>query len=509
MTASFYDVIVLGSRLAPLTCAALLAKRGFRVLVLGQGEPPPSYELCGHQLPDRPFTFLTAQSPVLARVLSELGLTQSYRRLQVPLDPAYQVALPDHRYELSPQHGAVSREFEREFPEVKRPLEDFHAHIEQAQRDLDELLQRDLTWPPETFLERREFNRALSGLGLQRRLRAEEPLAELPETHPFRIAARLPAHFEGCTGPDAVPPLALYRLYGNRHLRAVALEGGIEAYRELLIQKVKAHSGTVELGERAVELMSRRGAAGGVRLFGSGDELSSSFVISGVDTGALQRLRPDRSPLQELYERMGEPQLRLYRHTTNLLLAPNALPQGMGRDVFYVAKPTKPLEGEGALRIESERSSKLWRVTVESLLPARWVEDPDGYLKDTRERVLRSLRGLIPFLDQHLKLVDSPHDGRPPDVHDPELQSKLPPQRARPAAAMEAVYGYPVHSVLDLCAMPIRTPLRHLLLCNGQVAPGLGREGELLTGYCAARVVTRADKSKAWMRRGLWTKVEI
>jgi hypothetical protein len=44
---SFYDVVVLGTQLEPLLCAALLGREGLRVLVLGQGTLEPSYMLDG------------------------------------------------------------------------------------------------------------------------------------------------------------------------------------------------------------------------------------------------------------------------------------------------------------------------------------------------------------------------------------------------------------------------------------------------------------------------------
>lgn len=74
---------------------------------------------------------------------------------------------------------------------------------------------------------------------------------------------------------------------------------------------------------------------------------------------------------------------------------------------------------------------------------------------------------------------------------------------------MPVVYGFPVHRTLGLCALPIRTPIKRLLLCNAQVVPGLGLEGQFLTAWSAARIVTRSDRKKEWMRRGLWTKVEV
>jgi len=39
--------------------------------------------------------------------------------------------------------------------------------------------------------------------------------------------------------------------------------------------------------------------------------------------------------------------------------------------------------------------------------------------------------------------------------------------------------------------------------------PGLGSEGALLAACSTARLVTWADRSRSWMRRRLWTKVEM
>jgi hypothetical protein len=74
---------------------------------------------------------------------------------------------------------------------------------------------------------------------------------------------------------------------------------------------------------------------------------------------------------------------------------------------------------------------------------------------------------------------------------------------------MPVVHSFAVASALTVCALPVRTPLRRLLLCSEQVAPGLGGEGELLAASAAAFCVSRSERSRDWMRRRLWTKVEI
>ena len=58
-----------------------------------------------------------------------------------------------------------TREIEREFPEVKRPIEDIHRAIRRASDALDRMTEHDLVWPPEGFFERREFGFVFRNIG--------------------------------------------------------------------------------------------------------------------------------------------------------------------------------------------------------------------------------------------------------------------------------------------------------------------------------------------------------
>lgn len=64
-----YDVIVMGRSIGALCTAALLARRDFTVLLVGQGERPAGYRFDKFALRRRAFSLLAASSPAWSRVV--------------------------------------------------------------------------------------------------------------------------------------------------------------------------------------------------------------------------------------------------------------------------------------------------------------------------------------------------------------------------------------------------------------------------------------------------------
>jgi hypothetical protein len=502
MPRSFFDVIVLGAELGPLLVGALLARRGYRVLVLEQDAHPPAYAACERQLPREPTTFLCAASPIAQRTLGELALLQSVRRHATRIDPVLQVVLPDLRTEVPLEEPLLDRELARAFPDAQRPTQRYYRFVDRAMADLDAMVERDLVWPPTSFLERREFARATAHLGLDKGGHAEDPLADLPASHPFRLATSAPARFASHKDKDQGSALSSARLYGAWWRGSASLDGGGTFLRDGLIERIQAASGEVRLGARAERILIQRRTACGVTLGASGDEIGSQFVIAGSDVDQVTRLLPDSTALDSLFEDRGEPQPRFYRYTLNLVLAAHAVPVGMGRDVFFVADPRGPQSGTNLLRlmVSAEDARAERTITVEALLPRRHVEDSPAYLHDLRERILAVLDPLLPFARPHLRVIDSPHDGR--DPHDCQADVAIPPAAAwrRGHRTMRIDYGYPTEGALGVCGLPVRTPVRRLLLVNRQIVPGLGEEGLFLAAWSAARLITRAERRK-WRGR--------
>ncbi|MGE0791562.1 MAG: phytoene desaturase family protein [Sandaracinaceae bacterium] len=508
--ASSYDVIVIGTQLAPLTCGALLAKRGFRVLLVSQDELPHEYTIGDVTLPREPFALTAAGTPIARRVFAELALTQLLRRRAVHIDPAFQICTPRWRFEVPRATEILDREIEREFPEVKRPVEDFWKALDARGALLDRLMERDLLWPSQTFFEKRESARLMAELPFGKDGNAVDPLGEFPPQHPFRLAVELPARFSDGMDPDQTTGLRLMRHFGAWASGAAALEGGYAGLRSLLVDSVRTHGGQVREPEKIDAIRVKRGNATGIRVAASGEEIGATWIINGAPIGSLLRWVPDRSPFERLFEEIGEPVVRYYRYTLNLVLRKDGLPAGLSRDAFYVGDPGRLLADANALRIQSEPlDAERQLITVEALLPRRGIEDIPDYAYSVRERVLASLGEVMPFFGDHVELIDSPHDGR--GAQDMRAMVSLTSSEpwTRGTATMRAIYGYPVSSMLGLSALPVRMPVKHLLCCSEQTVPGLGMEGMLLAAWSAAKVVSESDKSRDRLRRGRWGKLEL
>jgi len=530
VTTKHFDVIVLGRSLGALAAAALLARRDFTVLLLGQGERPASYKLGERTLRRRSFTMLAASSPAWTKVLVELAQSQTWKRRVVAASPMMQVLAPRRRIDIPPDMVLFGREIDRELPEVRRVVDDLYGELARVNGAADDAFERDAVWPPGTFWERRETGRYAAMLPYVRAEPDADLLVELPRGHFFRQVVAASVLF--ATDLSSLPPpFAVARLHGAFTRGLYMLPGGEDELEQFLVDRIIAHGGRCMLGARPKNLHLRRGAAAGVVIDGDDGPTGSNFVLADLDGEGIAALSQGEGIHKRAQREWPRITSSVGRFVVSVAVKDEGLPAPLGVESF-VLPGDRPLVSARSSRLggAGPRSSAppfaprptihlerhvMPGVKGESLLVAE-VLLPDRYpipLVGMRETVLSTLAAELPFLERHLRVVDSVHDGLPVWVFE---EGRL---RAVDRVNLQGASSSPEPMVrklevdppgyLGLGGEPIRGPVERTLLVGRSVLPGLGQEGQLLAAWGAARLVTRTDRRKERMRRDMWSKVEI
>lgn len=513
MPQRYFDVVVLGMRTGALVCAALLARRDFRVLVVGDGYLPATYRFGDVPLRRRTFAHLAATVPSYRRLLAELAQTQAFRRRLRPLDPMFQVLEGPSRLELAAEPAAFARELERELPGTRGPIEELYAGLGQLNAVIDSVLDQDAIWPPGTFWERRETARLRDAL--------PDVPAILPVDAAYRrvieIGARFGSHLAS-TAESPLPPLAVARLHAAWTRAPVELPGDEDEWVAQLVERIRAHGGEVRPSERCEAILHQRGRVRAVILDGDGEETGAGFVIT--DRPAARTV--DR--VRDLHVDPSDPhpasRVARRRYVLSLVVANDVVPSALARHAFLRAPDGRSVDvllhratfaaSDTAL---TARNAELW--VCEALLDGSAMPGFEGELR-ARESVLATVRAQFPFLDRHIMLIDSPHDGAPMFARlDGEELRALPRSELRAGGGTAgAEWAEPqFHPWADAYATiggePLRTTVDHLLTVAPTVLPALGVEGEMLAAWGAARLVTKTDRKRERMRREMWSKIEI
>ncbi len=478
MSTSFYDVVVLGSDLAATVGGAVLAHRGFRVLMAGV-PVEERYTIGPYSLPRAPLAFVGIEGPTLKRIIGELNLVQLLRRRLEPNRPAYQLLLPDHRIDVGDDLG---RELGREMPDAVAAFETASARAADVSAAIEGILSQDLILPPDGFWDRRDANRVAARLPAP----DEDLLAALPDGHPLRAAYTLPARFgaafdeigavvAGPPGRSAPPRHLPSRRWARGSARPPA-------------RSLKTQSGEVrpDLVPRAI--LTKRGKVTGVQFEGRSETIGCTHVLCGLGADRVAQLVSEggEKPPKRLTEAAAIVPAA-HRYVVHLVAPLDALPDALGRLAYAVGDLGQPLAGANALTLHlADGYGQHAVLSVEALAP-----DPSpAALRTLRTAVRQHLDKLLPFVDRHLLLVHSPHDGIAPEGVDGERSPAPPP------LPMEPIWSMPEDRPLGFCGLPHGTGIKHLLLASRQVLPGLGVEGDLAAGWAAARIVLATERKR-------------
>ncbi|HEY3668028.1 MAG TPA: phytoene dehydrogenase, partial [Polyangiaceae bacterium] len=343
MTSRHYDVVVLGRSLGALAAAALLARRDFRVLLLGQGQRGQTYRFEEHVLFRRTFTLLSGSSPTWRRILHELAQSPQFRRRTTPQDPMFVVLSEGRRVEVPPDMDLFGREIDREFPEVRQVVDELYGSIAQVNAAADAAFERDALWPPGNFWERFETGRIAATLPLTHSERGAELLGKFPSGHAYRDITAVPASFASnlaVTGHE-FPAFALARLHGAWTRGVQSLSRSEDELSEFLCERIEAHGGVLELSRRAESLVTRRGSAIGVVQDGEEAATGAGAVLCDQPGEMLAHLSGGEGVTKAAREDWPRLNPEAGRFVVSLVVNTKGLPTPLSKEAFLLPPEAK------------------------------------------------------------------------------------------------------------------------------------------------------------------------
>ena len=471
-----YHVLVVGNELGGLIYAALAARAGYRVGVLGQGARGGVYRHRGHTFlrqPERFYGFAT--SAVVARVFGELSMSMEMRNRPRPVEPTAQLVTPDARIDVLRRPERWRGELKRELPDEGRSLLAFEEWAARWTEATNPLLGRDVVLPPTGFRAAARYRQLVGSSAAL--LDGDERPPSGPATPLVEGAL---SHLVGLRSRP-LAPLALARLWTHVRAGIYRVPGGLDGLKDLFVAKLRDQCGDHRLDAAIEELVVRgRGRVTEVVLAGRGERLGCELLVANMDPRRFLHLIPPDARHDPFHTGLSARVPVAWRLVVNVAVDPRVIPVGMGPEVVLISDPRAPLQGDNCLWISrpgvapfatGEGRPGPGVLTVTALLPARGIVPGPPAVQRVVAGTLARLRELIPWFDDHVQAVHVPcliDDPQRPGQAEVDVSVLLP--ILSDALPMTAGVG----------ALSIDTPYRNILLGGDALFAGLGFEGACL-----------------------------
>jgi phytoene dehydrogenase-like protein len=413
-----------------------------------------------------------------------------------------------------------AREVDREFAEVRQLVDELYSSFAQVNGAADAVFEKDVVWPPGSLWERLETGRVAAALPFISGESPQDLLGKFPLGHPYRTLTVLPAIFASdlAVENEQLPAFALARLHGAWTRGIHMLSRGEDELAEFLIERVQAHGGQCLLERRATALVVRRGRVVGIMEDGEEEATGASFVLTDLPGEAVADLAAGHGITNKARRDWPRLTARTGRFVVSLVVKNAAMPEPLGVESFLVppfvgrSDPRRPVVH--LQRIDCAAHDPAAAERGETLLVGQILLPRRGPLTllEAREAVLSTIRDHLPFVDEHLVLVDSPHDGLPLYDYTTGVRrdiERIHVTESSPGSEpMQWLWSVDPPGYLELSGEPVRGPIPGTYLVGKTVLPALGQEGELLAACSAARLITKKDRARQRMRRQMWSKID-
>ena len=469
-----YDTIVLGNDPGSLIAAVTLATQGRKTLLLTMDDDPAFFSEAGYtfDIDPLPWTGLN-RGGVFKQLLSHLGIAPEDH----VLNPALQIIFQNHRIDLCGNTTLDLKEMEREFPDEGSNLLQFYRSTEKIASFASGLIDKNLHLHPETTRDYINLLRNMPGIMLKKKAFGES-LENIRENPLLNKTLEAQILLLSNLDPRGISPISFARTLFLSLNGLSYSKGGKHHLTAKLKKKFEADGGVIEkcstltLGtERVIKIDARAEGNDMPAIYGKNIIVSTKYekFIS------LLEGNKELSAFRKKYDKIKP---SLYPFTIHIGVHDRCLPERMGVYVV-ISDETKSIENGNPLFLETSEPGDIQRapdgkraISVTTFLKNSPSKFNNSALEKITESMLKNLGSFLPFLKENLDFMD--------------LEKSI---------AISRSYHRVINnkymmkdSVAGMTALSGRTPLKNVFLTGGMLAPGLGFEGEIISGTTAARL---------------------
>lgn len=477
-----YDVIIAGAGIGGLTCAALLAKRGYRVAVFEHQQHVGGY--CS-SFTRKGFTFNTGVQDIsglgehgsIHVLLSELGLS----RAELFARNSTRFLFKGQTIDLPPDLNELIVLLSRMFPAEGENLTRFFAESKAAyEESYQEAGRSGIVFAPELLAKRFGMKELLSYP--QKRKHAykwiqatyRQKLDEFFEDEDLKALLSAWMVYMGTEANTTSAISALAACLTFPMFGGYAVKGGAQAFAEALRATVEKHGGALFLRTKVEGILVEQGQVRGVKT--AKGRYFSSVVVSNIDAkSTFNELLPQGEVPPEFLADLNEQKM-----STSFFL----LYLGVKMDLTSYPTLIKNLEEGWEVTINSNTDAQLAppghaSVTVLLDKDIKYEDFPDRSTPEYAMLKAELAKTLIEKVNQHI-----------PGIKDQVVfQETATPRTFERYNLMPEGAVYSLDQSLATKRPFFKSPVKGLYLVGASVFPGAGVEPAIISGkICAADI---------------------
>jgi hypothetical protein len=445
-----YDVAVIGPDVGGAAAAALLAKRGLRVLIAPLSQPSVARESDGWLLPAaHPMIPPLRQLSASIWALDELGLAADLQRQSAgTATGAFQLLAEELRLSLPADPLRRKAELRRELGEEAPTAEAALEAVEQLGRPWDPFLSEPPPLPARGFFERRKLRKIIP-----------HPPPEIPQGligDALHALAPFAASLVGDTAPEATAreAAALFR-------SPLRLWGGAAQLADLLRSRAETAGAHVTADPCSKMRLSRKSAMFEL----AGAEVQVNAVVLACRPEVIRELCQGGDRTEQGVAEEANLTVERKEVLVHFVVRPEGLPQALEEAALLMGHPVGPLviSALPARRARGELPGE--RLLTVARIVDVGFSDARSLISSVRE----ALEPVLPFFERHI-------------VHESADLDALHGERI--LKPHEGLHSEPIG------LRPLSGAHDRVLFASREVYPGFGLEGSLLAARaCAAQAL--------------------